>query len=147
MKQGPPATQFTPLQESWSPPDSGFNQRAYSDDEIEPGVINIENLTQQESEGELDIYPFIDDKGVETHISQRFFDVTLFLLSAIHPVENIITRRTIKSTQGQSTSTTEKPKRSHETIPNKETNGESKMGEETRFFCDYMSTENLFDRN
>ena len=80
MEQSPISTQHTQLLEPRLPPDPGFNQREHSEVEIEEDFIIFENLTEQESEGELDICRFIDNKVVETTISQSFWCTILFAL-------------------------------------------------------------------
>ena len=64
MEQSPPITQHTQLPETWSPPDPGFNQREYSEDEDD--IVNFANLTQQESEGELERCSFMEDQAIES---------------------------------------------------------------------------------
>ena len=46
MEQIPPVTQHSQLPETWSPPDPGFNRRAYSDDQLEMDLLSFANLTQ-----------------------------------------------------------------------------------------------------
>ena len=64
MEQSPPITQHTQLPETWSPPDSGFNQREYTEDGDD--IVNFVNLTLQEIEGELERCFFIDDQAIES---------------------------------------------------------------------------------
>ena len=73
MEQSPPITQHTQLPETWSPPDPGFNQREYSEDEDD--IVNFANLTQQESEGELERCSFIDDQAIESGSSPSLLDL------------------------------------------------------------------------
>ena len=73
MEQSPPITQHTQLSETWSPPDPGFNQREYSEDEDD--IVNFANLTQQESEGELDRCSFIDAHAIESGSSPSLLDL------------------------------------------------------------------------
>ena len=73
MEQSPQITQHTQLSETWSPPDPGFNQCEYSEDEDD--IVNFANLTQQESEGELDRCSFIDDHAIESGSSPSLLDL------------------------------------------------------------------------
>ena len=73
MEQSPPITQHTQLPEFWSPPDPGFKQREYSEDEDD--IVNFTNLTQQESEGELERCSFIDDQAIESGSSPSLLDL------------------------------------------------------------------------
>ena len=73
MEQSPPITQHTQLPETWSPLDPGFNQREYSEDEDD--IVNFANVTQQESEGELYRYSFIDDHAIESSSSPSLLDL------------------------------------------------------------------------
>ena len=73
MDQSPPITQHTQLPETWSPPDPGYNQREYSEDEDD--IVNFANLNQQESEGELDRCSFIDDHAMESRSSLSLLDL------------------------------------------------------------------------
>ena len=73
MEQSPPITQHTQLWETWSPPDPGLNQREYNEDEDD--IVNFANLTQQESEGELNRCSFIDDQAIESVSSPNLLDL------------------------------------------------------------------------
>ena len=73
MEQSPPITQHTQLPETWSPPDPGLNQREYIEDEDD--IVNFANLTQQESEGELERCSFIDDQAIEWGSSHSLLDL------------------------------------------------------------------------
>ena len=77
MEQSPPPTQYTPqkqLQEFWSPPDPGGNQRSYSDDELEDDLIDFELLSEQDN-FDHDRCLFIDDEAEESHRSASFLDI------------------------------------------------------------------------
>ena len=77
MEQSPPPTQYTPqteLQEFWSPPDPGLNQRSYSDDELEEDLIDFELLSEQD-DFDHDRCLFIDDEAEESERSERFRDI------------------------------------------------------------------------
>ena len=77
MEQSPPPTQYTPqteLQEFWSPPDPGLNQRSYSDDELEEDLIDFELLSEQD-DFDHDRCLFIDDEAEESDRSESFLDI------------------------------------------------------------------------
>ena len=77
MEQSPPPTQYTPqteLQEFWSPPDPGLNQRANSDDELEEDLIDFELLSEQD-DFDHDRCLFIDDEAEESDRSESFLDI------------------------------------------------------------------------
>ena len=77
MEQSPPPTQYTPqteLQEFWSPPDPGLNQRSYSDDELEEDLIDFELLSEQD-DFDHDRCLFIDDEAEESDRSESFRDI------------------------------------------------------------------------
>ena len=57
-----PITLTQELMEAWSPPDLGFNQREYSDSELEDFVSLDESFVEQSPPRNL----FIDDEAVET---------------------------------------------------------------------------------
>ena len=98
MEQSPPVTLHSQLPETWSPPDPGFNQREYSEDEDD--IVNFTNLTQQESEGELDRCSFIDDLAVESGSSPSLIDIRP--VSPIHPSTTTLTRKQPINHPGQS---------------------------------------------
>ena len=72
-KQSPPITLYTKLPKTWSPPDPCLNQREYSENEHD--IVNFANLTQQESEGELDRCSITDDQATESDSSPSLLDL------------------------------------------------------------------------
>ena len=56
-----PITLTQEMMEAWSPPDLGFNQREYSDSELE-GVVNLDESSVEQSPPRN---PFIDDEAAE----------------------------------------------------------------------------------
>ena len=77
IEQSPPPTQYTPqkeLQEFWSPPDPGRNQRSYSDKELEDDLIDFELLSEQD-DFDHDRCFFIDDEAEESDRSESFLDI------------------------------------------------------------------------
>ena len=56
-----PITLTQEMMEAWSPPDLGFNQREYSDSELED-VVNLDESFVEQS---LPRIPFIDDEAAE----------------------------------------------------------------------------------
>ena len=99
-EHSPPITQHTQLPEAWSPPDPGFNQREYSEDEDD--IVNFANFTQQESEGELEKCSFIDDQAIELGSLPSLLD--LRPTSPIHLSTNTSTQKQSIHRTGTSTS-------------------------------------------
>ena len=72
-EQSPTITLHTQLPKTWSPPDPCLNQREYSEDEHY--IVNFTNLTQQESDRELDRWSFTDDQSIESDSSPSLLEI------------------------------------------------------------------------
>ena len=118
MEQSPPVTPHTQLQESWSPPDPGFNQRAYSDDAIEADIADFANLTEQVIEDEIERCSFIDDQAAESGSSPSLLD--LRPVSPIHVSTSSSTQEQPFNHPGPSKRTKKCAKRTLELISDKE---------------------------
>ena len=58
-----PITLTQQMMEAWSPPDPGFNQREYSESEMEDDIANLDESFEEQSPPRN---PFIDDEAAET---------------------------------------------------------------------------------
>ena len=58
-----PRTLTQQMMETWSPPDRGFNQRKYSESEMEDDIANLDESFEEQSPPRN---PFIDDEAAET---------------------------------------------------------------------------------
>ena len=58
-----PITLTQQMMEAWSPPDPGFNQREYSESEMEDDIANLDETFEEQRPQHN---PFIDDEAAET---------------------------------------------------------------------------------